>query len=308
MPMHAEASQDPCYKKHLSSYLNNGGESALTVAYEIGRTNLLNGIGLLELAEAHHQALDEVLGTVNCGSAEQRDISRAANRFLSEAISPFEIARLSNCQANDALIKLYDVFESEAKRIAHRLHDESAQMLAVVYLELAKIAKESSDETARKIFHVVTHLDEVCSQLRALSHELRPIILDQLGLLPALKALADGVRKRSSLVIDVTGDAEGRVNTLLETVIYRAVQEALANICKHANATHVAVHVWRGENDICCSVSDDGCGLAVSADGYVAKPGLGLIGIKERARALGGTFDVSSRQGSGTTLQVSIPL
>lgn len=308
MAMQAQTAQHNYYKKYLSSYLDNGGESALTVAYELGRKNLLNGIGLLELAAAHHQALDEVLGTVDCNSADQRDISRAANRFLSEAISPFEVARLSNCQANDALIKLYDVFENEAKRIAHRLHDESAQMLAVVYLELANIAKESSDDTARKIFHVVNHLDEVCSQLRALSHELRPIILDQLGLMPALKALADGIRKRNHLVIDVSGDTEGRINSIVETVIYRTVQEALNNTSKHANATHVAVHVWRDQHNICCSISDNGCGLTVSEDGFVASPGLGLIGMKERARALGGVFDISSRQGSGTTLQVAIPL
>lgn len=308
MGLYAEATQHRVYKKFLSSYLDNGGESALTFAYELGRKNMQNGIGLLELADVHHQALDEVLDAFENDTAQQRDISRAACRFLSEAISPFEVARLSSRQANDALIKLYDVFENEAKRIAHRLHDESAQMLAVVYLELADIAKKSNDDTARKIFHVVSHLDEVCSQLRALSHELRPIVLDQLGLMPALKALINGVRKRSSMTIEISGDTDSRLPPDLETVIYRAVQEALANTCKHAGASHAAVHVWREKNSICCSINDNGVGLVLSPDGFVATPGLGLIGIKERARALGGVFEISSRPGSGTTLQVVIPL
>ncbi|MDO8909393.1 MAG: phosphatase RsbU N-terminal domain-containing protein [Pseudohongiella sp.] len=308
MAIHAHVPQQTAYKKLLSSYLDNGGESALTVAYELGRRNLQNGTGLLELAEVHQKALDEVLGTVDDNSVTRRDINRAASRFLSEAISPFEVARLSSRNANDALIKLYEVFESEAKRIAHRLHDESAQMLAVVYLELAEIAKDSPDHTAERILQVVGHLDEVSSQLRSLSHELRPIILDRLGLLPALRALVNGVRKRSGLIIDISGDTEGRLDSQRETVIYRTVQEALTNVSRHAKASHVDIHIWRDSSCICCSISDNGNGMKLSSQGSVESPGLGLIGIKERARALGGDCEISSCPESGTTLQVMIPL
>jgi signal transduction histidine kinase len=260
-------------------------------------------------AEVQNQkVLEKFLCTGDDSAVLHRGSNRAAGRLLTDAISPFELARLNSRSANDALTKLYEVFENEAKRIAHRLHDESAQMLAVVYLELAEIAKHSPEHTAQRILKVIGHLDEVCLQLRSLSHELRPILLDRLGLLPALKALVDGVSKRSSLSIDISGDIDGRLDSQRETVIYRAVQEALANVCRHANASHVEVRIWRDSEYIGCSVIDNGIGLKLCTDGFVETPGLGLTGIKERARALGGDCEISSRPGSGTTLQVIIPL
>ncbi len=304
-----EIPRQKLYQELLSAYLHSGGENALNVAYEFGRKDLQNGIGLLEIAEAHQQSLDEALSKADDCITTQNAMSKAASRFLKEALSPFEISRLCYSDSNDALIKLYDVFESEAKRIAHRLHDESAQMLAVVYLELADIARHSTDDkTSKSIGVVVGHLDEVTSQLRNLSHELRPIILDQLGLMPALRALADGVKKRSLLLIDVSGDTEGRLTPALETVIYRVVQEALTNVCRHAQATHVDVHVWRDGDSLNCAVSDNGIGLRSDKDDKRISHGLGLIGITERAKAIGGTCEISSRPGFGSTLQVRIPL
>lgn len=181
-------------------------------------------------------------------------------------------------------------------------------MLAVVYLELGEIAKRSPDCTAKRIQRVVGHLDQVCAQLRSLSHELRPMVLDQLGLMPALKQLTDGVRKRHALNIDISGDTGKRLDPALETTIYRAVQEALTNVCRHANASHADVHVWSGNDRIYCAVSDNGDGFQISQGDSVAAPGLGLIGIQERVKALGGQYDISSRLGYGTTLQVTIPL
>jgi len=211
-------------------------------------------------------------------------------------------------QSNTALVRLYDVFENEARRIAHRLHDESSQVLAVVYLELAAIARNSSEETARRLDGVVTHLDEVSSQLRNLSHELRPLILDQLGLLPALCALTQGVRKRSGLSIDLAGSTRGRLSPEVETVIYRTVQEALANTCRHAFATHADVLVWLEDSHVCCAISDNGRGFMIDDGKSTLAKGLGLLGISERTLSLGGTSLVSSQPGQGTTVQVRIPL
>jgi signal transduction histidine kinase len=151
-------------------------------------------------------------------------------------------------------------------------------------------------------------LDEICSQLRSLSHELRPIALDQLGLVPALRLLVNGVQKRSTLKIDLSGDTEGRLDPALETVVYRVVQEALNNVCRHASANHAEVHVWRDRESIFCSVSDNGDGFKRSQITAECSPGLGLIGMQERAKVLGGNCEISSRPGFGTTLQVQIPL
>lgn len=211
-------------------------------------------------------------------------------------------------QNTESLAKLYDVFEREAKRIAHRLHDESSQVLAVVYLELAEISRNADAETTDRIKEVIKLLDNVSSQLRSLSHELRPIILDQIGLMPALRALISGIQKRCTLHIDLSGETGGRLNPDIETVIYRTTQEALTNIQRHASATHVHIRVWCNENYLYCSISDNGCGLIANKKRKEQQTGLGLIGIRERARSLGGTCEISSEENQGTTLTVTVPL
>lgn len=296
------------YQALLSSYLNTTDEDGLTVAYDMGRRNLRTGVGLLDLAETHQHALREILAAADSAPEAQQSINTAAGCFFREALSPFEVARLSSHDSTGALIKLYDVFEKEAKRIAHRLHDESEQMLAVVYLELAEIAKVSPPETSKQIHGVFELLNEICAQLRTMSHELRPIVLDQMGLMPALRLLVNGVQKRSALVIDLSGDTDGRLDPAIETVLYRTVQEALANVCRHANARHADVHIWRDASSIYCSVSDNGDGFEQKKTDAEDCSGLGLVGIKERARALGGICELSSRRKFGTTLQVTIPL
>lgn len=296
------------YQALLSSYVNTTDEDGLTVAYDMGRNNLRTGVGILDLAETHQQALREILLAADSAPEAQQSINTAASSFFREALSPFEVARLSSRDTTDALIKLYDVFEKEAKRIAHRLHDESEQMLAVVHLELAEIAKVAPPETSKRIHGVFELLNEICAQLRTMSHELRPIVLDQMGLMPALRLLINGVQKRSALAIDLGGETDGRLDPAVETVLYRTVQEALTNVCRHANASHVDVHLWRDATSIYCSVSDNGDGFDRNKAGAEDCSGLGLLGIKERARALGGICELSTRRRIGTTLQVTIPL
>jgi signal transduction histidine kinase len=209
---------------------------------------------------------------------------------------------------NRALLKLYDVHEEVAKRIAHRLHDESAQMLAVIYLDLAEIARDAPENTVKKIDGVIRKLDEVCEQLRKLSHELRPLILDQFGLMPGLQVLADGVRKRSGLGVAVTGSIEESLPKTLETVLYRVVQEALSNVVRHAKASFVHVNLWKDQGIVHCTVTDNGNGFKVPDSNSAVFDGLGLVGIKERVAAQGGDFRIYSRSGKGTELHVEIPL
>src|SRR5690606_13016696 len=220
---------------------------------------------------------------------------------------PFEVSRLSSRDPNTALRRLYEVLEEESKRIAHILHDESAQMLATAYLELSEIARAVPGPVAEKVQRVVTHLDEVREQLRRLSHELRPLILDQLGLIPALRFLANGVRKRSGLDVEVHGETDGRLPQSIETVLYRTVQEALNNVARHARASKAEIRVWIDRNTIHCTVRDDGVGFRVSDLRNGTFTSLGLVGIKERVDALHGESRIISEPGKGTELQVAIP-
>src|SRR5690606_31006097 len=170
------------YSDTLRSYLLYEDEAPLQRAYEIGRNNLVNGIGLLEQAGVHQSALAEILKDRPDDQWLQR--FNAANRLLNEVLSAFEVSRLNASESENSRRKLYDLVDAESNRIAQRLHDEAAQMLAVIYLQLADISKKVPDDISTLIADVVGHLDEVCEQLRGLSHELRPLSLDRWGLLP----------------------------------------------------------------------------------------------------------------------------
>lgn len=197
---------------------------------------------------------------------------------------------------------LYEAHEEAARRIALRLHDESAQMLATVYLQLAIIARDCPDSTVLKINQVIEQLDGVREQLRGLSHELSPPILDQLGLMPALHFLAKGVRGRSDLKIVVCGNIID-LPRAVGAVLYRVVQEALSNVVRHAHASEAQVRLSVENNKVFCLVSDDGIGLKPPG-----VPGLGLTGIHERVSALKGRCEIASGPKGGMQLQVEIPL
>jgi len=221
----------------------------------------------------------------------------------------------------------YQAQEEASRRIALRLHDESGQMLALIYLQLAGIARDCPDSTAQKINLVVKQLDGIREQLRGMSHELSPPILDQLGLMPALQSLANGVRDRSGLKMLVSGNVAS-LPRLVGVALYRVVQEALSNVVRHAKATKAEVRLSVQDNRILCTVSDDGIGFGLpvqyqqaaigvahvsvhslvpgSAQGPVY--GLGLTGIHERVTALKGLCRISSCQKGGMQLQVEIPL
>lgn len=208
------------------------------------------------------------------------------------------------------LNRLYEAQEEAGRRVAQRLHDDSAQMLATVYFELARISQDCPAETAEKINGVVKCLDEVCEQLRRLSHEIRPPILDQLGLVPALRFLADGLGRRSGLEI-VVRDSTVDIPPPIQFVLYRVVQEALSNVARHAWAAKAEVSLWVEQGSVHCIVSDDGVGFTMPENGSAAVPGLGLAGIYERVSALGGDCTIASCRRRGTQfteLQVVIPL
>lgn len=310
-PADQELSQQ--YLDLLRRFLHRGGETELLQAWELGRNALANGLGLLDMASLHQSALASIIEDVDCDQAAScKDVIRVhvskAARFLSEVLSSFEVSRLSSRDPNTALRRLYDVLEEESKRIAHILHDEAAQMLATAYLELAEITREAPPEITKRVERVVHHLDEVREQLRGLSHELRPLILDQLGLIPALRFLATGVKKRAHLEIEVKGENIGRLPQAVETVLYRTVQEALTNVTRHAQASRADVKVWIERNAIHCSIRDNGVGFDIPEHKNRVISSLGLIGIQERVDALYGECRILSKPGQGTELQVAIPL
>ncbi|HEY3860148.1 MAG TPA: ATP-binding protein [Gammaproteobacteria bacterium] len=295
---------DESYRAALREYLTHGGEASLLQAYELGRQALDSGVGLLGLVNIHEGAVSQVMEKSNGKTAQYL---HDAHHFLLESMAPFEMMQIGHREANAALRRLNNVLEDEAKRIAHTLHDEAAQLLASVYLELAEIQRLMPPDPIRShTERISSQLDMVSDQLRRLSHELRPPILDQLGLMPALQFLSDGFRKRAGLKVDIDNFIadRGRLPQLIETALYRTVQEALNNVVKHAKAKQVRVRIWIEQQLVCCTIKDDGAGFQSSG----GPDGLGLVGIRERISSLHGAFEINSRPGSGTELRVSIPL
>ena len=212
-------------------------------------------------------------------------------------------------QAEQALRRLNEALEEEAKRIAHELHDEAGQLLAMVHIVLAEIARELPPPGPKRLEEVTGLLDQIEEQLRHLAHELRPTILDDLGLLPALEFLAQGVSKRTGLPITVESSTEGRLLPSIEMSLYRIVQQALTNVAKHARATHASVQIRRGARTVRCSIRDDGIGFDVPVVlARRGQRGLGLLGIRERLNSFGGALQINSAPGQGTELLVTIPL
>jgi signal transduction histidine kinase len=162
-------------------------------------------------------------------------------------------------------------------------------------------AQEASFQKLRGV------LDRVEAQLRRLARELRPTILDDLGLAPALEWLAQGLAERRDVRIAVAAP-EARLAPEAETAIYRIVQEALTNALRHARPRRIAVEVREEGPHIRAVVRDDGHGFDVSAAwAERGDRGLGLIGMRERAEALGGTLEIRSTPGEGTEVCARVP-
>jgi PAS domain S-box-containing protein len=198
--------------------------------------------------------------------------------------------------------------EDEAQRIAHQLHDEAAQMTAVAHLTLDEISRRLPRRLAARLHTVRAVLDGLEDRLRHISHELRPTLLDDMGLLPALGFLAEGFSARTGIPVEVEGDlGQERLEPLVETALYRIIQEALANVGRHAQATQVWVGFEHRKGALRCRVKDDGVGFDPEAGGGRAG-GLGLLGIRERLAGLGGRLEVASSCGKGTQLVAHVPL
>jgi signal transduction histidine kinase len=296
------------YVEALEAGTGESGESALRHAYEIGRKGIAQGVGLLEMATMHHEALARILARFSRSARLQEEVRRAG-AFFAESLSPYEMAQRGFSEAVVALRRLNETMEGEIQRIAHSVHDEAGQLLDAARLAISDVDRDASPVLQERLRQIRVILEQAETELRRLSHELRPIILDDLGLTPALQVLAEGMSRRSGLMVQVETCLDRRAPPKVETVLYRIVQEALTNVIRHAAATNVRIQLGRdGCGTLCCSIRDDGVGFEMlSVLSQKQRGGLGLIGIRERLNAVGGTLQIHSERGWGTELRVEIP-
>jgi signal transduction histidine kinase len=293
------------YSAALNKYLSHPDEVTLLSAYELGREALARGLGILDVATIHSRALGSALeGPL---PHDRSHLIDHVTNFLNEALSPFEMGHRAFWDANMVLRRLNDLLEAQARRIAYTLHDEASQLLAAVYLALAEGVRELPENQAYKFVDVKSLLDQIEERLRNLSHELRPPMLEHLGLGPSLEILADGVSKRWGLPVTIKSSVETEIPIPVGITIYRIAQEALTNVAKHADASCAEIDLRETDQKVVCSVRDDGIGIDVTA-ARNSHSGLGLVEIKERVAAVGGIMHLGANKNRGTELTIEIPL
>jgi len=324
------------YAATLRRYLVRQQEAFLQQAYELGRKAIASGLGVLDMARIHQQALESCLSRAR--SAEKiAGALRAAEIFFTESLSPFEAAHrgfrganLELRQVNQALqrrnaelaglsrdlrnlsSRLLHVQEEERKHISRELHDEVGQALTVLNTNLGMLQRNGTVDSAllkKKIAATQMLLAQMMETVHRFARKLRPAMLDELGLLPALRSYLKNFAERTGLHVRFVASPEAEhLNDDQKTVVYRLAQESLTNVVKHAHATHVTVSLRKLRRGLQVEIKDNGKGFAVGQQSSrEGKKRLGLLGMRERVRLVNGRFAVKSKPGKGTVVRVVIP-
>jgi signal transduction histidine kinase len=243
-------------------------------------------------------------------------LARAIADQLSIAIENatlYDEVQQSGKVRGELLHRVVSAQEAERQRIARELHDGTGQTLTALGLGLAAAVErlDSDPEAVRRQLADMKSMNaQVLQEVHNVIADLRPSILDNLGLLPALRGHIHAFEQRTGIQAQLlTQGKSARLKPDIETTVFRIVQESLTNVVRHAGAGSVLVQVVFGEGDVRLSVDDDGRGFDVAAalaaaDGRAA---WGLLGIQERASLVGGTAEIDARPGQGTTVRVAIP-
>ncbi len=198
--------------------------------------------------------------------------------------------------------------EEAARRFSHELHDELGQSLAAIRSNLTQQGHKAPELVRADCLALV---DESIRNVRELSQLLRPVILDDLGLVAGLRWLAARASERMGITVDFQSNSERRFPEEHETHLFRIAQEALTNVARHADAGHVVIRLAAHAPLLILVVEDDGRGMARAPDPTVEMaeaPGIGMTGMRARARRLGGDLEVSSVRPHGVRVRVEVPL
>jgi len=234
-----------------------------------------------------------------CGTYILRIERENRRRYLEIVAARRDLEQLS--------ARLVDAQETERRTISRELHDQVGQTLNAVLVDAANLARripEDDEIGLRYLNNIRSYTDSSVNAIRDISLLLRPSMLDDLGLIPALEWQARETSRRTG--IDVRVSAEGVDDDLpdaIRTCVYRVAQEALQNVSRHSGAAHATIGVGDSSDTLSLTIEDDGCGFEP-----LRTRGMGLLGMEERVRQLGGRLEVQSKPGGGTTVRVSLPV
>lgn len=209
--------------------------------------------------------------------------------------------------------KLITAQEDERKRLAADLHDGIIQSLIAIWYRLQRVAPPADiqdKEWQTEIADLTRLLNEQILDIRRILYDLRPLILDNYGLFPAVESYVQNIQEQNNLDVELTVHGNNKsLTSRMEITLFRILQEALTNVLKHAHASKVRVKLITEDNEVSLSVEDNGSGLDTSLLSTAHYQGrLGLAGIQERALLLNGTCHIVSHPGKGTCISVSIPI
>lgn len=261
---------------------------------------------------------EKVTGFVELGSSQDRYYSdeqtQLAETLVSQAAvaiknaSLYEQVRSSSEQLFSLTCKLVEVQENERKYVARELHDEVGQILSFLQLQLDRLRQdpECPPHIGKCLIELKSKTDSVMEDLHRLAMDLRPVVLDHLGLVPALEQLIGTLRSENLEVqFKAMGFEDIRLSPAHETNLYRIVQEALTNAVRYAEAENLSVLLDRSKGMVKVFIDDDGKGFiskSIKGGRY-----LGLLGMKERAEMMGGQLEIESSPGLGTSIIVKVP-
>ena len=259
----------------------------------------------LDIATATNQKLEKEI-------AQRHQAETTLKLSQKTTAELYETARKQKDELRHLARKLLSAQEEERKRISRELHDVIAQTLAGINVRLASLKAESGTiipELLAKIDSTQKLVEKSVDVVHRFARELRPSMLDDLGLLPALQSFVKRFIEETGIRVSIKAfEGIEEMEGIQRTVLYRIAQEALTNVCRHAKATSAEISIQKHEGIISMEVTDNGKGFEVVGTGSAKKNNrLGLLGMRERVEMIGGTFKITSAPGQKTTVRVEVP-
>jgi signal transduction histidine kinase len=279
-----------------------------------------NTVGLVPLASRQHLhlAFELLAYGIMVGAALRffrilHDHERRLAITAHEKEQLYETSMQQQAQLRRLSQRMMRVSERTMRRLARELHDDLGQALTAVKMDLGLIERQldGDSETCSRLREARNQIGAVLQEVRHLSQLLRPAVLDDLGLVPAVQSYIARFSRRTGIPVELDSPAaETRLPRSLEVALYRVLQEVLTNVARHANAEHVNVRLDVTDQAATLQITDDGHGFDAAA--FLRSPpaghGMGVIGMQERVAGYGGQFAIESQQGAGTRVELSIPL
>jgi signal transduction histidine kinase len=231
-----------------------------------------------------------------------RDVAHEVTAAVTNA-RLFDAARRGNERLQELSRRLVEVQENERRHLGRELHDQIGQMLTGLKLSLA--AARDGGAGHPSLADAEDLVADLLSRVRTLSLELRPPMLDDAGLIPALAWHVSRYFEQTGVVVDFRHGEVGRLDAEIEVAAFRIVQEAMTNAARHGDARHLSLRVWPAADRLLVQIEDDGVGF--SPGGAPRAQTAGLTGMKERAHLVGGTISIESTPGAGTRVAVDLP-